>query len=52
MVCQPASKAGNGRYALICERDRAEKQLELWQREGGQDMLRHETSARMQLSLK
>lgn len=48
-VCEAASKAGSGRYALICARGRAEKQLELWRREGGQDMLRQETLSRVQV---
>jgi hypothetical protein len=40
---------GGGRFALVCERDAIGSVLRLWRREGGQDLLRHETLARLQL---
>jgi hypothetical protein len=40
---------GGGRFALVCERDGIGSVLRLWRREGGQDLLRHETLAKLQL---
>jgi hypothetical protein len=44
-----ASGDDGGRFALVCERDGIGSVLRLWRREGGQDLLRHETLARLQL---
>jgi hypothetical protein len=38
-----------GSFALVCKRDGIGSVLRLWRREGGQDLLRHETLARLQL---
>lgn len=48
-VMESAIHSEGGRFALVCERDKIGRKLTLWRRDGGQDFLRPETLARLQL---